>query len=87
MCAEHKGKEVLNRTFNLSVSHIFNCLFTDSEFNSKLIKSSKYLNMKCEDWSVKSESNMETRKQEYSINLGSLGTAKNFVEQVSSIGS
>ena len=84
LCTEHKGKEMLNKKFNLSVSHVYDCMFNaNSDFNMKFEQLCKHLDVKNEEWKL-DDTNVETRKQEYSVDMGSLGTPKNITDQVRS---
>lgn len=86
MCKEHTGKEMMNKTFNLSVNHAFNCIFTDSDFNLKYWKAVKFENIKTNEWTLSDDKNPkreETRKLEYTIDLGAFGCPKNVEDQVS----
>ena len=46
MCKEHNGKEMLNKIYQMSVNHAFDCIFTDSDFNLKYWKAVKFENIK-----------------------------------------
>ena len=81
MCSEHVGKEYLNKIFNISVEHLYKCLFTECEFNTKYMNACKYKDFKSTEWSL-NENGEETRIQEYTIDLGALGTPKSVVNQV-----
>lgn len=37
-CAEHCGKEMINRSFNLNVDYLFECLFSRNQFNTQFAK-------------------------------------------------
>jgi hypothetical protein len=41
-CKEHTGKELLNKTYNLSVNYLFECLFGHTEFCVKFWESRKF---------------------------------------------
>jgi hypothetical protein len=83
MCKEHKGKEMLNKVFNMSVEHAFNCIFLDSDFNLKYWKAVKFENVNSNEWtSSGNENGEETRKLEYTIDLGAFGCPKNVEHQV-----
>ena len=83
-CTDHTGKQMLNKVFNLSVNHVYDCMFTDSDFNLKYWKKVKFENIKAHEW-TKSETpgELESRKLEYSIDLGAFGCPKNIEDQVS----
>ncbi len=82
MCKEHKGKEMLNKIFNMSVQHAFNCIFLDSDFNLKYWKAVKFENVNSNEWTSSGNGNgEETRKLEYTIDLGAFGSPKNYEHQ------
>ncbi len=77
MCDEHTGKELVNKTFKLSVEYLRLLLFSRSEFNTKFWAFRKLENVKMSEWSDNKQ------QMEYTINLGAFGHAKNFEEIVS----
>ncbi len=86
MCKEHTGKEMLNKIFNMSVNHAFDCIFTDSDFNLKYWKKVKFDNIKACEWTKSTDNkNEETRQLEYTIDLGAFGCPKNVEKQVRKI--
>ena len=40
-CTEHNGRTILNEIYNTDVEHIFQLLFTDSDFFRDLLKARK----------------------------------------------
>ena len=82
MCSEHVGKEMINKSFNISLAHLYECIFTESALSQKLRTLSKMKEFKSTEWSPPNESGEETRKLENVIDLGALGSPKTFVEQV-----
>ncbi len=75
-CEEHPGRELINRTFNLSVKRLKQLIFTDSEVVRKFWKYRKLSNVQVTDWID------GCQQLDYSMNLGPLGTGKNVDNRV-----
>jgi hypothetical protein len=82
MCGKHAGKEIINTVFNLSVNYIFECLFTNSDFNNKYWSARKLDIIKITEWVKKDSYSTEARTMEYNVPLSALGKVKNIDEQV-----
>ena len=82
-CIEsHPGKEMLNKIMsNVSVTQIFEALFTKSKFINESWKIRKLFDIKIKEWE-KSDENTMLRHLEYKIDLGSLGNPINYEVQV-----
>lgn len=40
-CTEHLGKEFINQSFNLNVDYLFECLFSNNQFNTNFTRARK----------------------------------------------
>jgi hypothetical protein len=82
-CVEnHPGKETLNKIMpNVSVTQIYEALFTKSKFLIENWKIRKLFDVKIKEWE-KSDENTMLRHLEYKIDLGPLGNPVNFEVQV-----
>lgn len=82
-CAEHIGKEMLNKVFNLNVNYIWECLFGHTEFCSKYWASRKFSNMKISEWKKLNPTDpFPSRQLEYAVDLGIIGRPNNTESQV-----
>lgn len=68
-CAEHKGKELINQTYNLSVERLLELMFTETEINRKFWTFRKLDNVIITDWIN------NHKRLDYSNNLGAFGVA------------
>jgi hypothetical protein len=75
-CDEHKGVELINKKFNLSLEKMMNCIFEDSEFNRKFMVYRKLSNV------VINQFVNNKRTVEYTINLTGFGSVKTIEWQV-----
>ena len=80
-CGEHDGKQMLNIKLNYSVEALYDCIFNYSDFCRKYWKARKIANEKLADW-VPDEAGLQTRRIEYTIDIGALGNPLNIEYQV-----
>ena len=78
---QHPGKETLNKIMPLSVSYIYEALFTKSKFITDNWKTRKLFDLKIKEWE-KTDENTSIRNLEYKIELGPLGNPINYEVQV-----
>jgi hypothetical protein len=81
-CSEHKGQEMLNRNYDLSVNALWECIFGHTEFCKKYWDSRKFFDFNKTDWKLRSDS-MPARHLEYKVDLGrAIGKPTNSEDQV-----
>ena len=76
LCASHNGRDLIDRTFNLSFDTVYKCFFTDSEFMRRFRQDKKFRNAELTEW------NENKRRLYFELDLGTFGVSKNTEEQV-----
>ncbi|CAM6002993.1 unnamed protein product [Sphagnum balticum] len=69
-CTQHEGREMLNANFNISVDHVFECMFgANSEFLKKMnIHFKRHFSTDTEDWKL--VDSIKTRTLNFTVELG-----------------
>ncbi|XP_019852961.1 PREDICTED: GRAM domain-containing protein 1B-like [Amphimedon queenslandica] len=67
-CTEHNGRTILNEIYNTDVEHIFQLLFTGSDFFRDLFKARKTTNLEVGEWTTQAD-NSRIRDITYTLSL------------------